>query len=95
MCDVAWGDGKKRQLGNEDLLPSGFIRVRVYAPAGPDQEREVERVKAEFIAQVRAQRHPRADATVQQPIEPSAELCTGDSRSRRRAGLPRMHHPGR
>jgi hypothetical protein len=80
MCGMAKGDGKKkRQPGNDETLPSGSIRVRVYAgidpvtnvarylratvPPGPDQKREVERVKAEFIAQVRAQRHPRTDAT--------------------------------
>ena len=86
MCGMAKRDGKKkRQPGNDETLPSGSIRVRVYAgidpvtnvarylretvPPGPDQKREVERVKAEFIAQVRAQRHPRTDATVQRLID--------------------------
>jgi hypothetical protein len=60
MCGMAKGDGKKkRQPGNDESLPSGSIRVRVYAgidpvtntarylretvPPGPDQKREVER----------------------------------------------------
>jgi hypothetical protein len=76
---------KKRQPGNDEILRSGSIRVRVYAridpvtniarylretvPAGPNQQKEVERVRAEFVAQVRAERHPRTDATVQQLIE--------------------------
>jgi hypothetical protein len=86
MCGMAKGDGKKkRQPDNDESLPSGSIRVRVYAGIdpvtntarylretvhpGPDQKREVERVKAEFVAQVRTQRHPRTDATVQQLID--------------------------
>jgi hypothetical protein len=86
MRGMAKGEGKKkRQLGNDEVLPSGSIRVRVYAgtdpvsntalylratvPAGPDQKREVERVKAEFVAEVRARRHPRTNATVQQLID--------------------------
>jgi hypothetical protein len=86
VCGMARGDSKKkRQPGSDESLPSGSVRVRVYAgidpvtntarylretvPAGPDQKREVERVKAEFIAQVRAERHPRTDATVQQLID--------------------------
>jgi integrase len=65
MCAMARGDGKKkRQPGNDESLPSGSIRVRVYAgidpvtntarylretvPPGPNQKKEVERVKAEF-----------------------------------------------
>jgi hypothetical protein len=32
MCGMAKGDGKKkRQPGNDESLPSGSIRVRVYA----------------------------------------------------------------
>ncbi|MDX6237239.1 MAG: hypothetical protein QOG10_2054 [Kribbellaceae bacterium] len=32
MCGMAKGDGKKkRQPGNNESLPSGSIRVRVYA----------------------------------------------------------------
>jgi len=58
LCGMAKGDGKKkRQPGNDESLPSGSIRVRVYAeidpvtntvrylretvPPGPDQEREM------------------------------------------------------
>jgi integrase len=76
---------KKRQTGGIHSLPSGSLRVRVYAgidpvkktklyleetvPAGPDAWDRAEALRAEFVAEVYQRRHPRTDATVEQLIE--------------------------
>jgi len=75
----------KRSRGEIETLPSGSLRVKVYAgidpisktrmylretiPAGPTAEREAEKVLARFRREVYERRHPRTDATVQQLID--------------------------
>jgi hypothetical protein len=72
----------KRQRGSIDQLPSGAYRVRVYAgldpvtkkrrylteviPAGPNAEREAEKVRTRLLNEVDERRHPRTSATVDQ-----------------------------
>ncbi|TCN36870.1 site-specific recombinase XerD [Kribbella orskensis] len=76
---------KMRQPGGINPLPSGSLRVRVYAgidpvkkhkmyleetvPAGPDAQAKAEALRAEFVAEVYQRRHPRTDATVEQLLE--------------------------
>lgn len=99
---------KKRQPGSIEVLRSGSIRVRVYAgidpvtnskhylretiPAGPNQKKEVERVQAEFIAQVRAGRHPRTDATVTQMIEEHLKHAKLGFKTRKNYGSQTSKH---
>jgi len=75
----------KRSRGEIETLPSGSLRVKVYAGidpisktrmylretilAGPTAEREAEKVLARFLREVYERRHPRTDATVQQLID--------------------------
>jgi integrase len=73
-----------------DVLPSGSIRVRVYAgidpvtqqryylrdtiPAGPKALDEAKKVRTRFKNQVDEQRHPRTNATVNQLLDKYFEL---------------------
>lgn len=73
---------RRRQRGAIDVLPSGALRVRVYAgsdpvtkrrhdlieviPAGPYAAREAEQVRTRLLAQVDERRSPRTRATVNQ-----------------------------
>ncbi|WP_460660872.1 tyrosine-type recombinase/integrase [Kribbella swartbergensis] len=75
----------KRSRGQIETLPSGSLRVSLYAgtdpvtkdriylretvPAGPNAEAEAQRILAGFIHEVYERRHPRTDATVRQLIE--------------------------
>ena len=75
----------KRPRGQIETLPSGSLRVSVYAgldpiskdrvylretvPAGPDAEGRAEAVLARFQLEVYERRHPRTDATVEQLLE--------------------------
>lgn len=76
-------DGRgRRQAGQMEVLPSGALRVRVYAgidpvtkkrhylnetvPSGPDAEREAKKVLVRLVADVYDRRHPRTSATVEQ-----------------------------
>jgi integrase len=77
--------GRERPRGNIEQLPSGSLRVRVYAgkdiltggdlylkrtiPAGPDAWDEAERVREEFVSQVEQGRHPRTNATISQMVD--------------------------
>jgi integrase/DNA-binding transcriptional regulator YhcF (GntR family) len=74
--------GKQRTRGSIDRLPSGGLRVRMYAgtdpvtgrdhylnevvPAGPRAGREAEKVRTRLLAQVDERRQPRTNATVEQ-----------------------------
>ena len=74
-----------RSRGRIETLPSGSLRVSVYAgtdpvtkdrmylretvPAGPNAEAEAKRILAGFVHEVYERRHPRTDATVRQLIE--------------------------
>jgi integrase len=76
---------KRRVRGGIDTLPSGAIRVRVYAgidpmtkkphylsetvPAGPDAEALAEKTRTRFLSQVDEQRNPRTRATVNQLMD--------------------------
>jgi len=75
----------KRKPGEIEKLPSGARRVKVYAgidpiskkrlylretvPAGPNVDREAEKVRTRLLSDVYERRHPRTDATVAQPID--------------------------
>lgn len=66
---------RKRQRGTIDSLPTGALRVRVYAgldpltkrrhdlmeiiPAGPDAPLEAEKARTRLLSQVDEQRNPR------------------------------------
>ena len=86
MLDMAkGGGGSKRPKGETETLPSGSLRVKVYAgidpisktrmylretiPAGPNAEHEAKVVTARFINEVYERRHPRTDATLAQLID--------------------------
>lgn len=76
---------KERDRGGIDELPSGSIRVRVYAgidpvtkrrhdlteiiPAGPDAKKLAEVAKVRLLNEVYQRRHPRTNATVDQMLE--------------------------
>jgi integrase len=79
------GKGRQRQRGSIDALPSGALRVRVYAgrdpitkrrldltelvPAGPSAAKEAERVRTRLLNEVDERRNPRTRATVGQLID--------------------------
>ncbi|MEU4603507.1 tyrosine-type recombinase/integrase [Kribbella sp. NPDC023972] len=76
---------KKRDRGGIDVLPSGAVRVRVYAgidpvskrrhdlteviPAGPDAEKLAEEMRVRLLNQVYERRNPRTKATVNQLLD--------------------------
>ncbi|MGD9529877.1 MAG: tyrosine-type recombinase/integrase [Dehalococcoidia bacterium] len=76
---------RKREQGSIDELPSGALRVRVYAgidpitkrrhnlveviPAGPDAWDRADEVRRRFVAEVKARRSPRTSATVDQLLD--------------------------
>ena len=73
---------RRRACGGVETLPSGALRVRVYAgadpvsgrrhylkevvPAGLDAERRADAVRVRFLAEVNERRNPRTSATVNQ-----------------------------
>jgi hypothetical protein len=75
----------KRTPGEIEVLPSGSLRVKLYAgidpiskdrvylretvPAGPDADKEAEKILVRFRNEVYERRHPRTNATVEQLIE--------------------------
>jgi integrase len=77
--------GRRRQGGTIDALPSGALRVRVYAgadpitkrrhdlveviPAGPQAARLAEETRVRLLNDVYQRRHPRTNATVDQLLE--------------------------
>src|SRR3954454_16863793 len=76
---------RQRQRGTIDVLPSGALRVRVYAgvdpvtkrrhdlteviPAGPDAEKLAEETRVRLLNQVYERRNPRTKATVNQLLD--------------------------
>ncbi|MBW0092086.1 tyrosine-type recombinase/integrase [Pseudonocardia sp. KRD-184] len=80
----------KRQRGEIEKLPSGSLRVRVYAgldalsgkrnylvetvPAGPKATAEAEKVRRRLVHQVDERRNPRTKATVNQLMDRYLEL---------------------
>jgi integrase len=89
----------RRQRGEVETLPSGSLRVRVYAgvdpvmkkrhyltetvPAGPGAEREAERARIRFLAQVDEKRNPRTRATMNQLLDRWLEVLDVDVSTRR------------
>jgi integrase len=81
---------RDRSRGEVETLPSGSLRVKVYAgkdpvtgrrhyltevvPAGPRAQRAAERVRTRLLAQVDERRKPRTKATVAQLVEKHLEL---------------------
>src|SRR5882757_2995309 len=81
---------QSRTRGQIEALPSGSLRVKVYAgvdpvsgrrhfltevvPAGPRAERRAERVRTRLLAQVDDRRNPGTSATVVQLLERHLEL---------------------
>ena len=77
--------GRSRTRGEVEQLPSGSLRVRVYAgidpvskkkhylvetvPAGPSAARDAERVRTRLLNQVDERRNPRTKATVNQLLD--------------------------
>jgi integrase len=84
---------QKRQRGSIDELPSGALRVRVYAgvdpvtkrrhdlieiiPAGPGAERQAEQARVRLLAEVQERRNPRTSATVDQLLDQYLTLHNG------------------
>jgi integrase len=81
---------RKRARGEIETLPSGSLRVRVYAgidpvskkrhylvetvPAGPNAAREAEMVRTRLLNQVDEKRNPRTKATVNQLMDRYLEV---------------------
>lgn len=79
------GEAARRTRGSVTTLPSGSLRVRVYAgydpvtggrhhldetiPAGKKAEREAEKARTRLLNQVDERRHPRSSAPVNQPLD--------------------------
>jgi len=92
----------KRQRGEIEALPSGSLRVKVYAgvdpvtkrrhylhetiPAGPTAQREAEKVRTRLLAQVDERRNPRTRATVAQLLDRWLEML--DVEASTRQGYP-------
>jgi integrase len=84
--------GRRRQRGTIDELPSGALRVRVYAgadpvtgrrhdlveviPAGPKAATLAEEARTRLLNQVDEKRQPRTNATVNQLLDRHFELGT-------------------
>ena len=94
--------GARRQArGEVERLPSGSLRVRVYAgvdpgsgkrrhltetvPAGPAADREAEAVRARLLAEVDALRNPRVDGRAE--VVPAPVFDGARQRGRRRGEL--------
>jgi integrase len=91
---AASGKPRERQRGNITPLPSGALRVRVYAgqdpvtkkpfylqetvPSGPRQAQEAEKLKTRFLNQVDEGRNPKTRANVGQLIVKYFEVVDVD-----------------
>jgi integrase len=89
----------KRQRGEIETLPSGSLRVRVYAgidpvtkkkhylaeviPAGPRAARDAEKTRTRLLAQVDERRNPRTRATMNQLLDRWLEVLDVDVSTRR------------
>ena len=90
--------GRQRARGAIDVLPSGGLRVRVYAgvdavtgrrrnlveliPPGPKAARQAEAARTRLLKQVDEQRQPRTNATVNQMLDQHFELSTWERSTR-------------
>jgi len=91
---AAGGRRRKRARGGVETLPSGALRVRVYAgidpvtgrrhylreiiPAGPHADDQADEALARLRAQVREQRHPRTNATLNQLLDRHLEMIEAE-----------------
>ncbi|ONI77079.1 site-specific integrase [Actinosynnema sp. ALI-1.44] len=89
---------KRRQRGEIETLPSGSLRVKIYAgidpisdrrhyltetiPAGPNAADEAEKVRIRLINEVNERRNPRTKATVNQLMDRYLELIDVDPNTR-------------
>src|SRR4051794_6945435 len=89
---------RKRQRGGVDALPSGALRVRVFAgrdpltkrrnylteviQPGPDAAREAEKARTRLLSQVDERRNPRSRATVDQLLDRWLEVLDVDPSTR-------------
>jgi integrase/DNA-binding transcriptional regulator YhcF (GntR family) len=90
---------RKPERGNFETLPSGAVRVRVYAgidpltgrhhylkttvPAGPDALAAAEKARTHLLNQVDEGRNPRTNATVNQLMDRYLQLLDVDTNTRR------------
>lgn len=90
---------QRRKRGSVDTLPSGALRVRVYAgtdplsgkahylvetiPSGPDAARLAEKARTRLLAELDQQRTPRTKATVDQLMDRYLELLDVDVTTRK------------
>src|SRR5947209_627503 len=90
---------KHRTRGEIAPLPSGSLRVKVYAgidpltgrrhyltetiPAGPTAQKDAEQARTRLLNQVDEQRNPRTKATVNQLMDRYLELLDVDVNTRR------------
>src|SRR3954451_7207285 len=88
----------RRTRGEIETLPSGSLRVRVYAgidpvskkkhylvetvPAGPKAAKEAEKVRTRLLNQVDEKRNPRTRATVGQLMDRYMELLDVEATTR-------------
>ncbi len=88
---------RKREQGSIDELPSGALRVRVYAgmdpitkrrhdlvevvPAGPKAWDQADEVRRRFLAQIRERRNPRTTATIDQLLDRYLDQHQGGKRT--------------
>jgi len=91
-CHLPWLHGRPREAlpGEIEALPSGSLRVRVYAgidpvtrkrhhlteiiPPGPRAAKEAEKARTRLLSQVDQQRNPRTRATVNQMLDRHLEM---------------------
>src|SRR4051794_35375122 len=90
----------KRDRGEVETLPSGALRVKLYAgvdpltgrrhylretvPAGPNAEAEAEKVLIRFVNEVNERRNARTSATVNQLMDRYLELLDVDTSTKKR-----------
>ncbi|GHF44577.1 integrase [Amycolatopsis bartoniae] len=97
---AAGSRAQKRSRGEVEKLPSGALRVKVYAgvdplsgrrhylretvPAGPQAEKEAEKVRIRLVNEVNERRNPRTSATVNQLMDRYLELLNVDTTTKQR-----------
>jgi hypothetical protein len=96
---VSTSAARKRSRGEIETLPSGSLRVRVYAgvdpvskkkhylvetvPSGPAAARDAEKVRTRLLAQVDERRNPRTRATLNQLLDRFLEVVELELTTRR------------
>jgi integrase len=90
---------ERRKRGEIETLPSGSLRVKVYAgidpltgkrhyltktvPAGPTAEKEAEATRVQFVHQVNERRNPRTKATVNHLMDRYLQVLDVDRTTRK------------